>query len=721
VFAAIGLGRTALPLARQARTLAPLIAIALGGAGSAPAALAQPAATVIESASPAASSAAPTVQSLRLRAQADVERLARLPDAAPLIEQRRDAADRLLSLLSASEAGHHATPAGPAASSALAAGRLADPAPFSVLAVDRLHDERDALIVQRTAVQLALKSLDERVESVVTARRKAQEAVRLFRESIEGTAADGTQDPARAKLDLAELEARTAEQELAANDTRRAATRERLAELDRAIGSFDTELARAADGLSLSDADMTAIDKRLRDALTAVARERRVVLDRMAVATRTAAPDGADLAGTLATLSELESVYREQSAMWQLRRSVIAAQGRADELRALGARVAALIERLQGQLSVTEQQLDATRAARQIERIDAMPAGAGSVATAGASPTRDATERLVRAQRELRDALRSSLALLRRTQQEASTAGRPTTVGGRLDVAWALVKNAARNVWEFELFAASDTVQVDGRSVTLSRGVTVGKSVGLLLIIGIGYWLARALTRGATNVLVRQGLVTPQVGRAASRWTMWLLMAGVVMAALRMAHIPVAAFAFLGGALALGFGFGAQNVLKNFISGVIILFERKIRLGDILTVGGVSGTVSSIDLRATTLRGFDGIDTVVPNSVLLEGQVNNWSLGSPMVRRAISLGVAHGSDVRRAMQVVAECAAAQEGSLSEPAPNVLLEEFSGAALVLRVQYWLQLGGPLSGPEVDSQLRLKISDRLAEAGIAMAAT
>jgi putative cardiolipin synthase len=90
--------------------------------------------------------------------------------------------------------------------------------------------------------------------------------------------------------------------------------------------------------------------------------------------------------------------------------------------------------------------------------------------------------------------------------------------------------------------------------------------------------------------------------------------------------------------LAIGVGFGAQNIIKNLISGVIILFERKVRVGDIVTIDGVSGTVTSVDLRATTVRGFDGIEAIVPNSNLLENRVSNWSYGDPTVRRAIVLG-----------------------------------------------------------------------------------
>jgi potassium-dependent mechanosensitive channel len=193
----------------------------------------------------------------------------------------------------------------------------------------------------------------------------------------------------------------------------------------------------------------------------------------------------------------------------------------------------------------------------------------------------------------------------------------------------------------------------------------------------------------------------------------------VLLLVLKVARIPLTAFAFLGGALAIGVGFGAQNVIKNLISGVIILFERKIRVGDIVSVGGMSGTVLSVDLRATTVRGFDGIDAIVPNSTLLENQISNWSGGNPNLRRAIAVGVAYGSDVRKAAQLIGDCARAHASVLPDPAPEVLFEDFGSDALMLRLLYWIWLGGPRGGPTVDSDLRYAIDDALRAAGISIA--
>jgi small-conductance mechanosensitive channel len=213
--------------------------------------------------------------------------------------------------------------------------------------------------------------------------------------------------------------------------------------------------------------------------------------------------------------------------------------------------------------------------------------------------------------------------------------------------------------------------------------------------------------------------MSPQLAQVLRRWVMSTLLLIVLLVVLRLARVPLTAFAFLGGALAIGVGFGAQNIIKNLISGAIILFERKVRVGDIVTIGGISGTVIAVDLRATTVRGFDGIESIVPNSNLLEDQVSNWSSGNPMIRRAIVVGVVYGSDTRRTIELILSAARRQPATLPDPGPQVLLDDFGSDALVFRLLYWMRLGGERPGPIVDSDIRLDIESALREAGITMA--
>jgi small-conductance mechanosensitive channel len=157
------------------------------------------------------------------------------------------------------------------------------------------------------------------------------------------------------------------------------------------------------------------------------------------------------------------------------------------------------------------------------------------------------------------------------------------------------------------------------------------------------------------------------------------------------------------------------------MSGAIILAERKIRVGDVITFQGLSGTVTAVDLRSTSVRGFDGIVTIVPNSTLLEQPISSWTEGGPDVRRTIRIGLVHGSNVKRARGLIEACARAQAGVHATPAPSVLLDEISPNGLQLLLYFWFEVSGPLSILDIESDLRIAIDLALREAGITLAHT
>ena len=234
----------------------------------------------------------------------------------------------------------------------------------------------------------------------------------------------------------------------------------------------------------------------------------------------------------------------------------------------------------------------------------------------------------------------------------------------------------------------------------------------------LGYWVARLLTLRVVAQVVRRAGVSAQYGRVPYRWVMWMLGLAVLIVVLKLARIPLTAFAFLGGALAIGVGFGTQNIIKNLISGLIILFERKVRIGDIVTIGSVSGTVTAVDLRATTVREFNGIEVIVPNSHLLENQVSNWTYPNPTMRRAVAVAVAYGTDLQQAKRILLECAGTIPGVLASPAPDILLADFESDGIELRLQFWISLQQPVPGPMIESNLRFALESRFRQAGISI---
>jgi small-conductance mechanosensitive channel len=213
----------------------------------------------------------------------------------------------------------------------------------------------------------------------------------------------------------------------------------------------------------------------------------------------------------------------------------------------------------------------------------------------------------------------------------------------------------ASRLWTFEIYAAEDTITVDGQKITGRRGVTVGKIVLALVILAVGYWLSLVVSRLLEGLSVRRFHVEPNQASLIRRWVRVVLIMALIVFSLISVKIPLTVFAFLGGALAIGLGFGTQNLLKNFISGIIILFERPFRVGDVLDIGGDKGTVVSVGVRSSVLRLFDS-ETLIPNSALLENNVTNWTYSDRKVRFSVTVGVAYGSDTRLVTQLLSEVA-----------------------------------------------------------------
>ena len=141
-------------------------------------------------------------------------------------------------------------------------------------------------------------------------------------------------------------------------------------------------------------------------------------------------------------------------------------------------------------------------------------------------------------------------------------------------------------------------------------------------------------------------------------------------------------------ALGVGIGFGLQEIVANFISGLIILFERPIRIGDVVTVGDVSGVVTKIHIRATTIRDFDRKELLVPNKEFITSRLLNWSLSDTLSRLSVTVGVAYGSDIELASRLMEEAASENKYTLDEPAPFVTFESFGDNALTLVLRYFI---------------------------------
>jgi small-conductance mechanosensitive channel len=282
--------------------------------------------------------------------------------------------------------------------------------------------------------------------------------------------------------------------------------------------------------------------------------------------------------------------------------------------------------------------------------------------------------------------------------------------------AWYAAAGIGRSIWNFEMFTAEDTVEVDGRKITSTRSVTVGKSVGAVVLLVLGYLVVSWLVRRLERTLVGRFKAEPAAARIVRRWLQVILIAVLFVLALDLVKIPLTVFAFLGGALAIGFGFGAQVMIKNFISGVMLLIERPLKVGDIVQIGDIIGTVTNISIRSSTIRTADGIETLIPNSTFVESNVTNWTYSSPRVRRSVKVGVAYGSDTRKVSDTLLSVAERHGQILKDPAPRVIFEDFGADGLAFSLEYWIDYARGADSRQIGSDVRFMIEKALAEAGI-----
>ena len=190
---------------------------------------------------------------------------------------------------------------------------------------------------------------------------------------------------------------------------------------------------------------------------------------------------------------------------------------------------------------------------------------------------------------------------------------------------------------------------------------------------------------------------------------------GLILA-LGILGVNTTSLAVIFGALSIGIGFGLQNIFNNFISGLILLFERPIQVGDYVEIGGLWAEVKKINVRATVVQTFDNASVIIPNSEFISQQVTNWSFKDKRMRRNLEVGVAYGSDVDLVQQTLLEIAKETQGVLKFPRPDVLFTDHADSALIFRLRIWVYVDDYWT---VASQIRSDIDRRFRELNIEIA--
>ncbi|MGB8146331.1 MAG: mechanosensitive ion channel domain-containing protein, partial [Chromatiaceae bacterium] len=288
-----------------------------------------------------------------------------------------------------------------------------------------------------------------------------------------------------------------------------------------------------------------------------------------------------------------------------------------------------------------------------------------------------------------------------------------------LQNAWVQSGVWARAVWNYELLPVEDTLMVEGREIRATRSVTVGKSIGAVLILIGGYLVIARAIRLIFALLVARLDLSAATASLVQRWLRLIAVATLVLISVAVVDIPVKIFAFMGGALVLAFGFGAQTLLKNLISGVMLLAERPVRVGDLVEVGNVRGRITTIGIRVSTILTSQGMDMLIPNSMLVEDKLINWTYSTPEMRWELKVGVAYGSDVKAVTAMLVALALAHPEVSKEPKPPmVLFEDFGDSALIFTLRYWLKMEPGRDERRVASELRYAILEALTEAKVSI---
>ncbi len=244
--------------------------------------------------------------------------------------------------------------------------------------------------------------------------------------------------------------------------------------------------------------------------------------------------------------------------------------------------------------------------------------------------------------------------------------------------------------------------------------ITLGNIVLFLIAVYVAFWLARTIREVLAEDVLPKMSLPRGVGNSISTLSYYGLVLLGLLAALAVAGFQVGQFAIVFGALGVGIGFGLQNVVNNFVSGLILMFERPVQPGDIVEITGTSGKVREIGMRATTLTTFEGADVVVPNGTLLSEKLINWTLSDMNRRLDVNVGVAYGTDPRRVIDLLLDVARSTEGVAQQPEPLAVFVGFGASSLDFTLRAWTN--NFAEWVKIRSELTLRVNEAIIAAGI-----
>ncbi|EFC91408.1 MscS Mechanosensitive ion channel [Dethiosulfovibrio peptidovorans DSM 11002] len=237
-----------------------------------------------------------------------------------------------------------------------------------------------------------------------------------------------------------------------------------------------------------------------------------------------------------------------------------------------------------------------------------------------------------------------------------------------------------------------------------------------LVVLSFGLMASRRIAKFIRKwLLIHSKRVDVTGVHAIERLIYYFLICGSFLIALKVVNVPLTAFAFLGGAVAIGIGFGAQNLFNNLISGFILMVQQPFKINDIVQVDDITATVLEIDSRSTKIRTFDNYDVLVPNSYFLDNRITNWTLSDKIIRGKLEIGVAYGTPARKVEEILLGLARDHQTVLPDPKPFVLFSEYADSSMNFVLYFWVNVknGFPTG---VASDMRYRIQEIFEKEGI-----
>ena len=227
-----------------------------------------------------------------------------------------------------------------------------------------------------------------------------------------------------------------------------------------------------------------------------------------------------------------------------------------------------------------------------------------------------------------------------------------------------------------------------GRRFTMgSVNISLGDIVIIILTIWVSFWVSKLFRFFLEGDVLPRIKLPRGVPATISKLTHYIILGFGFVVALSMAGFDLSKFALIAGALSVGIGFGLQNMVNNFISGLILIFERPIQTGDVIEIGELLGVVKRIGIRASMIRTFSGAEVIVPNGNLISNEVVNWTLSDKVRRIEIAVGVAYGTDPTKVLTLLKNLTLNHPEILEKPETMVLFQGFGDSSLDFELRFW----------------------------------